>query len=155
LRDAKTGKIERKILQLCLGYALIVLGIGFIGFAEDIALECWAMVAIYAAGTLLSMGGLLLVAKTPIGNAGSRGRLLPRSEGNFLGRFRLNSYILEASERIGANGGKEFRLMSSPSMSAEREAACIRYLVIDGLIWELWPRFIQKIEEETDWAFLV
>jgi hypothetical protein len=38
-------------------------------------------------------------------------------------------------------------------MEPEREAACIRYLVNEGLIEELWPQMSQKIKEEADWAF--
>ena len=38
-------------------------------------------------------------------------------------------------------------------MDSEQEAACIRYLVNEGLIEELWPKMSQRIKEEADWAF--
>jgi hypothetical protein len=65
----------------------------------------------------------------------------------------MNGYFFEAYERDGENGGKQFRLLSSPKLDSEGEAACIRYLVNEGLVDELWPQMSQKIKEEADWAF--
>jgi hypothetical protein len=79
---------------------------------------------------------------------------LVRSQGNFLGRFHLNGCSFEAYEKEGENGSKQFRLVSSPKVSPEREAACIRYMVNEGLIEDLWPEMSKKIKEEADWAFL-
>jgi hypothetical protein len=70
------------------------------------------------------------------------------------GRFRLNGYSFEAYEREGENGSKQFRLVSSAKVNPEREAACIRYMVNEGLIEDLWPEMSKKIKEEADWAFL-
>jgi hypothetical protein len=39
-------------------------------------------------------------------------------------------------------------------VSAKQEAACIRYMVNEGLIEEFWPDMNKKIKEEADWAFL-
>ena len=65
----------------------------------------------------------------------------------------MNGYFFEAYERDGENGSKQFRLLSSPKLDSDREAACIRYLVNEGLIDELWPQMSQKIKEEAAWAF--
>ena len=105
---------------------------------------------LYVAGFVGCLGGCLLMWK----DLAAAAVLSPaRPKGNFLWEFRLNGYFLEAYEREGENGGKQFRLVSSPKMEHEREAACIRYLVNEGLIEELWPRMSQKIKEEADWAF--
>ena len=72
----------------------------------------------------------------------------------YLGKFQLNGYLFEAYEREGNKGGKEFRLVSTPSVSPAQEAAFIRYIIQEDLINNLWPQMSKQIEEEANWAFL-
>jgi hypothetical protein len=51
-------------------------------------------------------------------------------------------------------GSKQFRLVSSPKVSPEQEAAYIRYIVNEGLIEDWWPQMNKKITEEANWALL-
>jgi len=136
--------------ELCVGTFLAVIGIVLIGVAGSEMLDDWIRTAMYVAGFVGCLGGFLLIWKDL---AAAAVLSLARPKGNFLGEFRLNGYFLEAYEREGENGSKQFRLVSSPKMEPEREAACIRYLVNEGLIEELWPQMSQKIKEEADWAF--
>jgi hypothetical protein len=103
------------------------------------------------AGSAGCFGGFFLIWKDLVAGAVFS---LARPKDNFLGEFRLNGHFFEAYECGGENCSKQFRLLSSPKMDPEREAACIRYLVNEGLIDELWPQRCQKIKEEADWAFL-
>ena len=47
-------------------------------------------------------------------------------------------------------GEQRISVVSSPRIIAEQEAACIRYMVHEGLIEELLPQMSKKITEETD-----
>ena len=136
--------------ELCVGTFLAVIGIVLIGVAGSEMLDDWIRTAMYVAGFVGCLGGCLLIWKDL---AAAAVLSLARPKGNFFGEFRLNGYLLEAYEREGENGSKQFRLVSSLKMESEREAACIRYLGNEGLIEELWPRMSQKIKEEADWAF--
>jgi hypothetical protein len=136
--------------ELCVGTFLAVIGIILIGVAGPEMFDGWIRTAMYVTGFVGCLGGFLLIWKDL---AAAAVLWLARPKGNFLGEFRLNGYFLEAYECEGENGSKQFRLVSSPKMEPEREAACIRYLVNEGLIEELWPRMSQKIKEEADWAF--
>ena len=104
----------------------------------------------YVAGFIAFLGGAYPIWRDLIA---SEAHSLARPKGKFLGEFRLNGYFFEAYERDGVNGSKQFRLLSSPNMDPDQEAACIRYLVNEGLIEELWPRMSGKIKEEAGWAF--
>ena len=104
----------------------------------------------YVAGFIAFLGGAYPIWRDLIA---SEAHSLARPKGKFLGEFRLNGYFFEAYERDGGNGSKQFRLLSSPNMDPDQEAACIRYLVNEGLIEELWPRMSGKIKEEASWAF--
>ena len=104
----------------------------------------------YVAGFIAFLGGAFPIWRDLIA---SEAHSLARPKGKFLGEFRLNGYFFEAYEREEENGVKRFRLLASPVMDSAREAACIRYLVNEGLIEELWPKMSQRIKEEADWAF--
>ena len=67
--------------------------------------------------------------------------------------FYLNGFLFRPYEEMTPNGRKQFRLSSTPELSAEREAAVIRYLINEGLSETIWPRVSKRIEEEASWAF--
>jgi hypothetical protein len=154
-QEMRSVRRVHKRWQLCLGYILIIVGIGLIDFSETQTLKSWVQVGICATGVLAPISGLFLIWKARSESALSARGVLAKSEGNFLGRFRLNRYTFEAYEQNGLYGNQELHLVSSPRISSEKEAACIRYLVNEGLIEELWPQMSRQIIEETDWAFLV
>jgi hypothetical protein len=75
--------------------------------------------------------------------------------GAYLGSLWLNGRYLVAYQTRGPGGRKQFRLTSSLPLRPEREAAIIRYLVVEGFVSSLWPQLSESIEEETSWAFFV
>jgi hypothetical protein len=113
---------------------------------------------LYVCGSITFLGGLLLIwlvtriDATRTAVARNEPALILR--GSYLGKFRLNGYLFEAYEQGAANGVKVFRLISSPSVNREREAAFIRYMVHEGLIEGMWPQASGQIKEEANWAFL-
>jgi hypothetical protein len=66
----------------------------------------------------------------------------------------LHDRVIEAYERTASDGRREFRLMSDPSISPAKEAACVRYMVNEGLIENMWPQMSKQIVEDADWAFV-
>jgi hypothetical protein len=75
-------------------------------------------------------------------------------DGTELGHVQLNGYYLVAYERETPEGRKQFRLASSRELTPEREAALIRYLALEGFLGSLWPEMKERLQEETEWAFL-
>jgi hypothetical protein len=140
-------------LEFFRGLIVAIVGIALIAIAGWQPMGLWVDSATYVAGFAAFFGGMAWIwrdlrdsAALPVGD-----RL--QSEGHHLGTLRLNSHLFEAYERQVGNGSKEFRLVSTPMVSAEREAACIRYLVNEGLIEELWPQMSERIAQEANWAF--
>ena len=76
-------------------------------------------------------------------------------DGPHLGSLWLNGRYLVAYETPGPDGRKQFRLTSSLPLRPDREAAIIRYLVLEGFVSRLWPELSESIEEEASWAFFV
>jgi hypothetical protein len=86
---------------------------------------------------------------SPLGDSKSGG-----SSSEFgLREFYLNGYFFQPVEQETSGGRKQFRLLSTPPVSPEREAAFIRYLINEGLSEEMWPQISRRIEEEANWAF--
>ena len=102
-----------------------------------------------AAVTLFSIGIKLLLIATKEDE--------PPMEinGAALGSIQLNGYYLVAYESEISDGKKQFRLASERPLTAEREAALIRYLAVEGFLVSLWPEMKERIEDEAGWAFLV
>jgi hypothetical protein len=142
------------IWHLFAGVLAADLGMLLIGLGGWDALKIETRILIYVAGSLLFLSGLVLIWIDAIRLAALRHEPAPESAGMYLGKFRLNGYLFEAYEREGNNGGKEFRLVSSPSVSPVQEAAFIRYIIQEGLIENLWPQMSKQIEEDANWAFL-
>jgi len=130
------------------------LGMLLIGLGGWDALKNETRILIYFGGSLLFLCGLFLIWTDAIRLAAVRHQPALKSKGFYLGNFHLNGYLFGAYEREGNNGGKQFRLVSSPSVSPAQEAAFIRYMIHEGLIEDLWPQMSKQIEEDADWAFL-
>ena len=75
-------------------------------------------------------------------------------DGVELGSVQINGYYLVAYERESPDGRKQFRLASSRPLTPEREAALIRYLALEGFLASFWPEMRERLQEETEWAFL-
>jgi len=75
-------------------------------------------------------------------------------DGIELGFVQLNGYYLVAYERETPDGRKQFRLASARTLTPEREAALIRYLTLEGFLASRWPEMKERLQEETEWAFL-
>ncbi len=118
------------------------------------ALVTETRILIYVGGGLLFIIGLVAIQIDAIRLPAVRHESALKATGRSLGKFQLNGYSFRAYERQTKDGGKEFRLVSSPSMDSVREAAFIRYLIREGLIENLWPQMSKQLEREADWAFL-
>ena len=112
--------------EVWVGTFLSVVGIVLIGVGGAELLDDWIRPVMYVAGFIAFLGGGFLIWRDLVA---SEAYSLPRPKGQFLGEFHLNGYFFKAYEREGENGSKQFRLLSSPKMDPEQEAACIRYLV--------------------------
>jgi hypothetical protein len=124
---------------LGIGAVFVIIGIALVGVAGLKSIAQEIAPAICLTGFMVCLGGLSLIWKDLLESSFFPHESNPRSEGMFLGRFRLNSYCFEAYEREMENGGREFHLVSSPPSSHHREAAFVRYLVNEGLIENWWP----------------
>ena len=71
----------------------------------------------------------------------------------YLGSLDLNGYSIKTYECETNQGEKQFRLVSMPAATLEKEAALIRYIVNEGLIENFSRGISEKIEEEAAWAF--
>jgi len=134
------------ILLAEFGFLLFPLG-GWDGLKTD------TRMLIYCGGSLLFFTGLFLICiAVRLASVTSEPELI--LGGKPLGNFQLNGYSFQACECNGTDGGKQFRLISSPSISPAQEAAFIRYIIHERLIEDLLPRMDKRIEEEAKWAFL-
>ena len=141
------------VWHLLTGVLIADSGILLIGFGGWDSLDLDSQILICASVSILLIGGLFLISIDAIRQGALRPRPILESKGIYLGRFELNDHYFEAYERQGDNGRKEFRLVSSPPVSPEQEAAFVRYIIHEGLIENLWPKTSKQIEEEASWAF--
>lgn len=128
-------------------------GILLIGLGGWNSLDPETQILICLSGIILLIGGLFLIGIDAIRVAAVSRGSIPKSGGAYLGEFELNGHFFEAYEREGDNGRREFRLISSPPVCPEQEAAFVRYMVHEGLIESLWPQTRKQIEEKANWAF--
>jgi hypothetical protein len=140
--------------RLYTGTAVAVMGIVLLGLGQWTLLDSWISTAIFVVGFIACLYGFFLIWKDLLLDVGCPRESPSRVEGKFLGAFHLNGCYFRAYEQPGENGSKRFRLVSWPQYSAEREAACIRYMVHEGLVEEFWPQMSEKIKSEANWAFL-
>lgn len=80
--------------------------------------------------------------------------IAPSSSCPALKGFYLNGRFFQPYEQKMPRGGRQFRLFSTSPISQDLEAALIRYLVNEGLNETLWPQLSERVEAESDWAFL-
>jgi hypothetical protein len=139
-------------LRMWAGVFLVYIGLALVGFGGWDGLKTWMPGLFYLAGFIIFLGGLFLVCKDLCSLPASRLESTLTVQGDRLGRFHLNGYQFEAYERETDKGCRQFRLVSFPAIDPEREAAFIRYMVYEGLIEEMWPDMIDKIEREARWA---
>jgi hypothetical protein len=136
------------------GTAIAIMGIVLLGLGTWTLLDSGLRTAIFVAGFVACLYGFFLICRDLLLDLGCPREARLKSEGNFPGAFHLNGFFVKAYEQPGKNGSKQFRLVSWPRFSPEREAACIRYIVHEGLIEEFWPHMSEKIKLEANWAFL-
>ena len=150
----KEANKKDSVKYLFMGVVTADLGMLLIGLGgwNDLNLE--TRMLSYVGGGILFLSGLFFIWIDAVRMAVVRHGPVLTSEGTCLGKFELNGYLFEAYERGINNGASEFRLLSSPPVNPEQEAAFIRYLVNEGLIEIMWPNMSGQIEEEAGWAFL-
>ena len=138
-------------------FACVVMVLTFLG-ALDTA-KIWIRILIYLAAFILCMGGVFILCLGGVFLIGKACKVALQDEATIapksacLGTFHLNGRSFAAYEKETGHGGKQFRLLSYPSVDPEQEAAIIRYMVREGLIEDMWPQLSQKIQEEANWAF--
>jgi hypothetical protein len=139
------------LAQIIGGFLLLTSGFVLVGLLNwESSPSLPVNLALGLAGITLCMCGfrLLLVATADDG-------LRVKVDGTELGCLQLNGYYLVAYEREAPDGRKQFRLASASALTPEREAALIRYLALEGFLGSLWPEMKERLQEETEWAFLV
>ena len=142
---------------MCVGAVVTYLGLGLMALGSLYSLELWLRWLICLLGFNLFAAGFFLLWKHLLSAPDAPVKPIPEQpdqEGVYLGSFDLNGYSFKAYERETANGNRQFRLVSFPPLTPEREAAFIRYIVNEGLIENIWRETSKKIEEEANWAFL-
>ena len=146
--------LEEEAWFICAGVLLTCLGMALIGFGRWYNLDISSGWPIYLAGFIFCLGGLFYLGwKDPFGEPDREELAQPGSKNIYLGRLELNGYSLRAYERETARDGKQFRLVSIPAVTPQKEAALIRYVVNEGLIENISQGMSKKIEEEAGWAF--
>jgi len=145
-----THKKKWGLLQIVGGFFTLTSGfvlVGILNWESSSALGI--NLALGLAGIALCIFGfrLLLIATADDGSS-------IQVDGIELGSVQLNGYYLVAYERETPDGRKQFRLTSSRALSPEREAALIRYLALEGFLVSLWPEMKERLQEETEWAFM-
>jgi hypothetical protein len=98
------------------------------------SLELWLRWLIYLLGFNLFAAGFFLIWKDLLSAPERPEEPTPErseQEGVYLGSFDLNGYSFKAYERETGDGNRQFRLISFPPLTNEREAALIRYIVPD------------------------
>lgn len=117
------------------------------------ALHIWIRFLIYLAASILCVGGVFLIGEPSPTRPALQDEATTAAKSDGLGTFYLNGHSFTPYEKEMDDGGRQFRLLSHPSVNPEQEAAIIRYMVHEGLIEEMWPQLTQKIQSEANWAF--
>jgi hypothetical protein len=137
------------------GALLLIVIVAGVVWSEYKAYHIGTWVVLCAGGSLFWFIGFALA-----GRGGPAGTPLQQEcaegpEGSFLSGFYLNGCFFQAYEQGTSSGRKQFRLLATPQISPEREAAMIRYVINEGLSEKMWPQISRRIEEEANWAFFV
>ena len=137
------------LLQLVGGFFSLTFGVVVVGISNwESSADLPVNLVLGLAGiTLCVVGFRLLLVATEDGPP-------IQVDGTELGCVQLNGYCLVAYECETPGGRKQFRLASSSTFTQEREAALIRYLALEGFLVSLWPEMRERLQEETEWAFL-
>lgn len=146
----QTSHKKRGLFQIVGGFFAVTSGFVLVGILNwENSTELPVNLGLGLAGITLCIVGfrLLLVATAEDGPP-------IQIDGIELGCMQLNGYYLVAYECENPDGRKRFRLASSRALTPEREAALIRYLALEGFLGSLWPGMKERLQEETEWAFL-
>jgi hypothetical protein len=141
------------ILAMCLAMLLATLIVAAVVWSEYKTYHFGTWMALWIGGFLFWLIGLALIGR------GAPARTQPKHEftedsGELcLREFYLNGHFFQPYEQAISIGQKKFRLLSTPPMDPDREAAVIRYLLNEGLCERMWPQISRRIEEEATWAF--
>jgi hypothetical protein len=137
--------------QVVMGAAACVSGLLLFGAAQVIrAMDAPTYITFCFAGIVTCAVGATLFCLPS-----SDTEIEMKIDGVYVGSLWLNGRYLVAYETQMAEGRKQFRLTSSLPLRPEREAALIRYLVVEGFVSRLWPQLSESIEEKASWAFFV
>jgi hypothetical protein len=113
-------------------FAFVVMVLALLGALD--AVKIWIRILIYLAAFILCHGAVFLIGKASLTKAVLQDEATIAAKSACLGTFDLNGHSFAAYEKETGYGGRQFRLLSYPSVDPEQEAAIIRYMVREGLI---------------------
>jgi hypothetical protein len=137
------------IIALSLWTVLLVVIVAVVVWSEYKSDHVGTWIALCAGGFVFWSIGLIFVGRgAPVAK-----EFTDEFEQPGLKEFYLNGCFFQPYEQETKDGQRQFRLLSMPQISPEREAAVIRYLINEGLSEIFWPEISRRIEEEANWAF--
>jgi hypothetical protein len=136
--------------HICIGMLILVSGLIPFGLTASSDLPVPARIIAFEIGLILYMIGANLLLTAPLDD-----ELNFQISGARLGRVKLNGRWLVAYEQEDPCGRRRFRLAASTWLSSEKEAALVRYLVLEEFIVSLWADKSTRIQQEASWAFLI
>ena len=109
--------------RFVLGVLAADLGVALLGLGAWEALNNESRILVYLGGSICLSSGLSLLWLDTISLSAAGNQPVLSTNGVYLGKFKLNNYLFEAYERAVKDGRREFRLVSHPPVSFEKEAA--------------------------------
>ena len=141
------------IWALCFGMWIVAIVFAAVLWSAYKTYDIAALLALCAGGFLFWVIRLILIRRNERLKMRQKDELTEYSKQLCLDGFYLNGRFFQPYEEAISTGHKKFRLLCSPPMEPEREAALIRYLINEGLSERMWPQISRRIEEEATWAF--
>jgi hypothetical protein len=144
-------RVSKGIIALSLWTALLAVIVVLVVWTEYKSDHIGTWIALCAGGFVFWSVGLILFG--PSAPVGKQRECAGTEEQSGLREFYLNGYFFQPYEQETTPGQRQFRLLSMPKISPDKEAAIIRYLINEGLSETFWPQISRRIEEEASWAF--
>jgi len=141
------------IWALCFGMWIVAIVFAAVLWSAYKTYDIAALLALSAGGFLFLVIELILIRRNERLKVRQKDELTGYSKQLCLEGFYLNGLFFQPYEEAISTGHKKFRLLCSPPMEPEREAALIKYLINEGLSERMWPQISRRIEEEATWAF--
>lgn len=150
MRKTRAGN---EIWPLHLGMLLLMVIVAVVVWSEYRSYHLATWIILCTGGFVFWFIGFASTRQGASAGPPEKSELVESSTEPYLREFYLNGNLFQPYEQETSSGRKQFRLLSTPQMSPDREAAVIRYLITEGLSEKMWPQISRRIEEEANWAF--